>query len=92
MYPVNPNLDILDGEPCFRSLKDIPEIPDVVDMVVPPKVSAKVVEDCVAKGITRIWFQPGSESEEAIQKAEAAGISVVYNTCIMVKKQHWNNL
>jgi len=89
VHPVNPTLETLDGDPCYKSLKDIPEKPDVVDLVVPPKVSFKVIDDCIALGLKRVWFQPGSESPEAITKAEEEGLKVVHSSFIMVKKQLW---
>jgi predicted CoA-binding protein len=39
----------------------------VVDVVVPPKVTEHTVETCQKLGITRVWMQPGSESEKAIK-------------------------
>jgi len=90
VHPVNPTLETLDGDPCYKSLKDLPEKPDVVDFVVPPKVTFKVLDDCIDLGLKRVWFQPGSESPEAITKAVEAGLEVVHSSCIMVKKQLWN--
>jgi predicted CoA-binding protein len=60
-----------------------------VDLVVPPAVSLSVIQDCIEAGIKRIWFQPGSESEEAIQKAKDAGMEVVHDACIMIQKREW---
>ncbi|MCE3234510.1 MAG: CoA-binding protein [Vampirovibrio sp.] len=89
VFAINPKLETVEGDPCYSSVKSLPETPDVVDLVVPPQASAKVVDDCLAAGIKRIWFQPGSESEEAIQKAQDGGMEVVYDACIMIQKQAW---
>lgn len=89
VFAVNPKLDTVEGDPCYPSVKDLPEKPDVVDMVVPPQVGLKVVQDCLDAGITRIWFQPGSESEEAVRKAQDGGMQVVHDACIMIQKQAW---
>lgn len=86
VFAVNPKLATVEGDPCYASLKDLPEVPDVVDLVVPPNVSLKVVEECLAIGAKRIWFQPGSESEEAVKKAQDGGMEVVYDACIMIQK------
>jgi len=86
VFAVNPKLATVEGDPCYASLKDLPEVPDVVDLVVPPSVSLKVVEECLALGVKRIWFQPGSESEEAVKKAQDGGMEVVYDACIMIQK------
>lgn len=86
VFAVNPKLATVEGDSCYASLKDLPEVPDVVDLVVPPAVSLKVVEECLALGVKRIWFQPGSESEEAVKKAQDGGMEVVYDACIMIQK------
>jgi len=86
VFAVNPKLATVEGDPCYASLKDLPEVPDVVDLVVPPAVGLKVVEECLALGVKRIWFQPGSESEDAVKKAQDGGMEVVYDACIMIQK------
>ena len=86
VFAVNPKLSTVEGDPCYPSVKDLPEVPDVVDLVVPPAAATKVVEDCLAIGVKRIWFQPGSESSEAVNMAQAGGMEVVYDACIMIQK------
>jgi predicted CoA-binding protein len=46
VYPVNPNIDEVLGDRCYHSLSELPKKPDVVDIVVPPKVTEKIVEEC----------------------------------------------
>jgi uncharacterized protein len=87
VYGVNPKLDVIEGDPCFHSLRELPEKPAVVDLVVPPQASLSVIEECKELGIERVWFQPGSESDEAIERAESYGIQVVANACIMLQKE-----
>jgi len=89
VYAVNPKLDTVEGDPCYKSVKDLPQTPDVVDLVVPPGVSKQVVQDCLEADIKRIWFQPGSESEEAVAMAQQGGMEVVHDACIMIQKQAW---
>ncbi|MGC9443946.1 MAG: CoA-binding protein [Candidatus Methanospirareceae archaeon] len=87
VYPVNPNLDEILGDRCYRSLRDLPGKPDVVDTVVPPAVTEKVVRECAALGIDKVWMQPGSESRQAIAFCKRHGIKFVYGVCVMVKRQ-----
>ena len=92
VYPVNPNATEILGDKCYSSLKDLPEIPDVVDTVVPPKVTEQVVKACKELGIKKVWMQPGSESQEAINFCKANGIEVVHDVCVMVKRaEHFKN-
>jgi len=87
VYPVNPYLDELLGDRCYPSLSDLPCKPDVVDTVVPPELTEKIVRECEALGIDKVWMQPGSESELAIAFCKRNGIKVVHGVCVMVKRR-----
>ena len=87
VYAVNPNIDEALSDRCYHSLTELPEKPDVVDTVVPPTVTEKIVEECKELGIERVWMQPGSESEHAIRFCEENGINVVHDVCVMVKRR-----
>jgi len=87
VYPVNPNAKEILGDKCYPDLKDLPTKPDVVNIVVPPKVTEKTVKTCKMLGITKVWMQPGSESENAIKFCHENGIDVVYGTCVMVERR-----
>lgn len=85
VYPVNPNAEEILDDKCYPSLENLPTKPDVVDVVVPPKVTEQTVGVCKKLGITKIWMQPGSESENAIKFCEENGIDVVYGVCVMIE-------
>jgi len=87
VYAVNPNIDEVLGDRCYHSLSELPEKPDVVDTVVPPKVTEKIVEECKELKIERVWMQPGSESEHAINFCTRNDIKVVHDVCVMVKRR-----
>ncbi len=82
-YPVNPKAADIDGLKCYASLADLPEKPDVVDIVVPPKVTERVVEECARLGFKRVWMQPGAESEAAINFCKTHNIQVIHSQCVM---------
>jgi predicted CoA-binding protein len=83
-YAVNASADSVQGGPCFRSLDALPERPGAVLVVVPPDRSAAVVSDCARLGIRHVWLQQGSECDEAIRAAGAAGISLVHHACVLM--------
>lgn len=87
VYPVNPNIDEVLGDRCYHSLGELPEKADVVDTVVPPAVTEKIVAECKDLGIDKVWMQPGSESEKAIDFCNRNGIKVVHDVCVMVKRR-----
>lgn len=86
VYPINPNTDEVLSDKVYNSLKDLPEKPDVVDIVVPPKVAEKIVKECNSLGIEKVWLQPGSESEEIIEYCEENGIEVIHDRCVMKER------
>ena len=87
VYPVNPNTDKILGDRCYPDLRDLPTKPDVVDVVVPPKVTEEIVKTCKRLGITKVWMQPGSESETAIKFCDENGIDVVHGVCVMIERR-----
>jgi hypothetical protein len=86
VYAVNPNAEEILGDKCYPNLENLPIKPEVVDVVVPPKVTEDVVKACKGLGITRVWMQPCSESEKAIKFCEENGIDVVYGVCVMIER------
>lgn len=87
MYPVNPNAKEVLGDKCYPDLKDLPIKPDVINVVVPPKVTEEIVKMYKMLGITKVWMQPGSESESAIRFCRENDIDVVYGVCVMVERR-----
>jgi len=85
VYPVNPRLKEVEGLKCYASLKDIPERIDVADIVTPPAVTEKIVEECSEIGIKKVWLQPGAESEKALSFCADNGISVIHGLCIILE-------
>ena len=92
VYPVNPNSRQVLGEKCYPSLSDLPVKPDVVDLVVPPPVTLEVVHECRRLDIDKVWMQPGSESQEAIDFCAESGIKAVYGVCVMAERQSSKNV
>jgi len=90
VYPVNPRGGELDGIRVYPSLSDLPEQPDVVNVVVPPDVTERIVQEAHLLGLTRIWMQPGAESEASLRYCEEHGIQVIQQACAMVWKRSWS--
>jgi predicted CoA-binding protein len=81
---VNPRLEALEGERIYPSLAALPEKPDGVVVITPPKITEQIVDEAADAGIPRFWMQPGAESDEAIARAEARGLRVVHDACVML--------
>lgn len=82
---INPNRDSVDGDPTYPNLASVPGTIDIVDVVVPPATCERIVAEAAELGLTHIWFQPGAESRQVIDQAEAADLDVIHHQCIMVQ-------
>ena len=88
VFAVNPKGGTLFGKPVYKTLTDIPyEIYGAI-LVVPPVAVMGAVEQCIAKGIKEIYFQPGARDPRAHEKAVAAGIEAV-ESCFMAENGLW---
>jgi predicted CoA-binding protein len=84
-YPVNPQYEQIDGERCYPSVHDLPKKPDVVVSVVPPRITEKLIDECVDEGISILWLQPGTYTNETVDRCKKAKIEPVFRACILAK-------
>jgi predicted CoA-binding protein len=77
VYPVNPNESEVEGLKTFASIADIPGPVDRASMYVPPSVGITLLESIRDKGIPELFLNPGSESEELVEKAERLGLNTI---------------
>lgn len=85
ILPVNPALTEVLGVPSFASLRELPFKPDLVNVFRLPAAIPAIVDEMIALGLPMLWVQLGIRNDEAARKAEAAGIRVVMDRCIMVE-------
>jgi predicted CoA-binding protein len=83
IIPVNPEETEVLGEQAYPDLDSIPEPVDVVDIFRRSEFVAPIVEAAIRKGAKMIWMQEGVIHEEAARRAEAAGLAVVMDRCIL---------
>lgn len=84
VYPVQPALNTYDGDPCFRTLQDLPGSIDAAVVAVSPLHAEDVVRDAQKAGIKRLWFQQGADFREVALMAEAYGMQTVTGKCILM--------
>jgi predicted CoA-binding protein len=85
LYPVNPTIDVLDGQPAFPSLSALPVVPDMVDVFRRSDQLRSVLDDAIGIGARSIWLQQGLWDEKLARDAEAAGLQVVMDRCLKVE-------
>ncbi|TMB87371.1 MAG: CoA-binding protein, partial [Chloroflexi bacterium] len=84
IIPINPFADELFGERVYRTLADVPEKVDLVDVFRPAPDAPEIARQAVAIGAKGLWLQLDSRSEEARRIAEAAGLDYVEDECTAV--------
>ncbi len=85
VYPINPRADEIEGVPSYPDLASLPEVPRALSLITPPSITETAVDEALELGIEHFWMQPGAESEEAIEKAEGRGASVIaWGACLLV--------
>ena len=84
IIPINPFADELFGERVYRSLSEVPDRIDVVDVFRPAGDAAEIARQAVAVGAKAVWLQLDIRSDEARQIAEAAGLEFVEDECTAV--------
>jgi acetyl coenzyme A synthetase (ADP forming)-like protein len=73
IYPVNPQIDTLDGVPVYRSARDLPNGTELAIVVVPARAVLGVVNDCAAAGVKSLvvisaGFAEAGESGRVLQR------------------------
>jgi hypothetical protein len=85
ILPVNPSVESVLGEKSYASMTELPVKPDVVNVFRLPNAIPAIVDEMLALGLKELWVQAGIVNMEAAAKAEAGGIRVVMDRCIMVE-------
>ena len=85
ILPVNPAVETVLGEKSYASLAELPEKPDVANVFRLPKFVPEIVDEVIRLGIANLWLQLDVVDLEAVATAEAAGVRVVMDRCILIE-------
>lgn len=87
VYAVNPTITEIDGVPAYPRLADLPMVPDMVDVFRRFEELPSVLADTLAlePRPKTLWLQQGLWHEQVGRDAEAAGMHVVMDLCLMVE-------
>ena len=87
VFPVNPGRDLVDGDATYASLAHLPEDPTIVNIVVPPPVTLKVLQEADRLGHRNVWIQPGAEDPAVLRDVQENDFTYLANACIMVQSR-----
>src|SRR3984957_4960458 len=90
VFPVNPALKEVLGGRCYADLdaaesasrKETGKGIDLVDVFRASENVPPIVDDVIRLGIPYLWLQDGVIHDEAVARAQAAGVKFVQNDCI----------
>jgi predicted CoA-binding protein len=85
VIPVNPRYEAILGQKCFKSLRDIGQKVDIVDVFRKTADVAPIAEDAIAIGARVLWQQIGVKNEAAAARARAAGLEAVMDRCVKIE-------
>src|SRR5579885_3902205 len=85
IIPVNPTIAEALGEKSYRSLSEVPDKIDIVNIFRRPEFVEEVVDQAIQLRVPAVWMQEDVIHEKAAQKARAAGIFVVMDRCILLE-------
>ncbi len=81
IVPIYPRAEVVHGETGYKTLGEIPFPVDVVDCFVNSKLVGKVVDEAIEIGAKAVWLQLDVIDQEAVARAEAAGLLAIMDRC-----------
>jgi len=95
VIPVNPRESEILGEKSYKSLAEVEEPIDIVNVFRAPAALPDIAREAVAAKAKNIWCQFTVVNEEGGRIAEEGGMSVIMDRCIKVEharyvgRMHW---
>jgi uncharacterized protein len=83
IIPVHPRATTVLGAKVYRSLRDIPDKIDIVDVFRRPDAVPAIVDEVIELKLPVLWLQETVVHEQAAEKARKAGVKVVMDRCIL---------
>lgn len=87
IIPVNPTTDEILNKKCYSDISQVDSEIDIVDVFRPSEQVLPIIEDAIKKKPKVIWLQEGIHNAEAEELARKAGITVVFNRCMLAEHQ-----
>lgn len=90
IIPVNPYADEILGREAYDSLADVNEDVELVDVFRPSDEVAGILDEVLARHDDRgdvrgVWLQLGISDDDAIARAEEAGLTATQDRCMKVE-------
>lgn len=83
VYPINPDVDSVEGLPAYASVLDVEGPIDMATVYVQPDVALRLLDEFERKAIPEIWFNPGSESDELMAETRRRTLNAIFACSIV---------
>ena len=77
VVPINPHEETIEGEQAFPTVSSYPGHIDEATVYVPADAGRQVMDDLAAKGVTRVWLNPGADAPAVVAHARALGLEPI---------------
>ncbi len=89
VFPVNPHMQVFEGDRCYPAIRSIPGGVDGVVIVTRPEATERIVRECGDAGVRRVWMHQGmgmgsSVSLEAAEYCRQHEMDVIAGACPMM--------
>ena len=84
IYPVNPETDTIEGQPCFQSVSSLPADVKHLLVITPKNNTLDVLKEAIGKDIDNIWIQQMSDTREALDYLKDKQVRLVSKQCILM--------
>jgi predicted CoA-binding protein len=85
IVPIHPDAPTVLGEQGYATLAEVPCGIDVVDVFRRSDAAGAFVDQAIEVGAKAVWLQLGVVDTEAFDRAEAAGLPMVMDTCPLIE-------
>jgi predicted CoA-binding protein len=77
VVPISLHEAEVEGARAYRSVLDVPGPIDMATFYVSPEIGMRVIAEVAEKKIPEVWLNPGTESEELIERARKLKIEPI---------------
>ena len=85
LFFVNPRLDEILGQKVYKSLDEIEEPIDIVDVFRKASDIPGVLDEAIAIKAKTFWMQLGISDQVSAERGAAAGLNVVQDKCLKIE-------
>ncbi len=81
---VNPKEIEIEGIRCINDIVSLPGDVEVINIVTPPWITIKVLEELDKIWLKNVWCQPGATDKTTIEFLKEKWFKYIANACIML--------